>query len=85
MDARPRTIAKDEKQVSIPVLRPPHFMIKVGVVHTESGFLLATRNYKISSTVGVMTVITTPLRAIPDTGAGPSLISEKVLPEDWRQ
>jgi Retroviral aspartyl protease len=29
------------------------------------------------------TVITTPLRAILDTGAGPNLIREEVLPQDW--
>jgi hypothetical protein len=58
-------------------------MINVGAVHKESGFRLATRNYKISATVGVTTVITTPLRAIIDTGAGPNLIREKgVVPED---
>jgi Retroviral aspartyl protease len=58
-------------------------MIKVGAVHKESAFPVATRNYKISATVGVTTVISTPLRAILDTGAGPNLIREEVLPEDW--
>jgi Retroviral aspartyl protease len=58
-------------------------MINVGAVHTESVFPLATRNYKISATVGGTTVISTPLRAILDTGAGPNLIREELLPEDW--
>jgi Retroviral aspartyl protease len=58
-------------------------MINIGAVHTESVFPLATRNYKICATVGINTVISTPPRAILDTGAGPNLIREEVLPEDW--
>jgi gag-polyprotein putative aspartyl protease len=33
--------------------------------------------------VGVTTVVQTPVRAILDTGAGPNLVREAVLPEDW--
>jgi hypothetical protein len=58
-------------------------MIIDGAVHAESGFPLATRNYKIFATVGGPTVITPPLRDILDTGAGHNLIREEVLPEDW--
>jgi Retroviral aspartyl protease len=60
-------------------------MIKAGAVHTESVFPLATRNYKIYATVGVTIVISTPLRVILDTGAGPSLIRKEVLPDYWSQ
>jgi hypothetical protein len=45
--------------------------------------LLASRNYKVSATVGVSTVVATPVYAILDTGAGPNLVREDVLPEDW--
>jgi hypothetical protein len=82
-DARPRSVSKAEKQVGIPVLRPPPSMVKVGAVHTESVFPLATFNYKISANLGVTTIISTPLRAILVTGAGPNLIREEVFPEDW--
>jgi Retroviral aspartyl protease len=64
------------------------------LVHTQgvkgsvlNGFdqvcLLASRNYKVSATVGVSTVVATPVYAILDTGAGPNLVREDVLPEDW--
>jgi hypothetical protein len=58
-------------------------MIEGRGVHTESGFPLSTRNYKISATVGVTTVIKTLQQAILYTGAGQKLILEEVLPEDW--
>jgi hypothetical protein len=41
--------------------------------------LLASRNYKVSATVGVSTVVATPVYAILDTGAGPNLVREDVL------
>jgi hypothetical protein len=46
-------------------------------------FLLVSRNYKVSATVGVTTAASTIVRAILDTGAGPNLIREEVLPEPW--
>jgi hypothetical protein len=44
---------------------------------------MASRNYKVSATVGVSTEVSTPVYAILDTGAGPNLVGEDVLPEDW--
>jgi hypothetical protein len=44
---------------------------------------MASRNYKVSATVGVTTAVATPVYAILDTGAGPNLVREDVLPEDW--
>jgi hypothetical protein len=47
-------------------------------------WLLASRNYKVSATVGLLsTVVATPFYAILDTGVGPNLVREDVLPEDW--
>jgi hypothetical protein len=45
-------------------------------------FLLASKTYKVSATVGVSTVVATPVYAILDTGAGPNLVREDVLSED---
>jgi hypothetical protein len=50
----------------------------------ETIYSLTTRNYKVSATVGVTTVVQTPVRAIFDTGAGQDLVREAVLPEDWQ-
>jgi Retroviral aspartyl protease len=50
----------------------------------ETVYSLTTRNYKVSATVGVTTVVQTPVRAILDTGAGPNLVREAGLPEDWQ-
>ena len=50
----------------------------------ETVYSPTTRNYKVSATVGVTTVVQTPVRAILDTGAGPNLVREAVLPEDWQ-
>ena len=62
---------------------PPSRRVKYNVV--ESVFPLLSRNYKVSATVGVTTVVATPLRAILDTGAGPNLIREEMLTEDWER
>jgi Aspartyl protease len=45
--------------------------------------LMASRNYKVSATVGVSNAVATPFYAILDTGAGQNLVREYVLPEDW--
>jgi gag-polyprotein putative aspartyl protease len=50
----------------------------------ETVYSLTTRNYKVSATVGVTTVVQTPVRAILDTGAGPIIVREAVIPEDWQ-
>jgi Retroviral aspartyl protease len=49
----------------------------------EQVCLMASRNCKVSATVGVTTAVATPVYAILDTGAGPNLVREDVLPEDW--
>jgi Retroviral aspartyl protease len=54
-------------------------------VETEIVFPLRSRNYKVSATVGVSTVLATPVRAILDTGAGPNLVREEILPTDWEK
>jgi hypothetical protein len=46
---------------------------------------LADRNYKVSTTVGVSTVVATPVYAILNTGAGQNSVREDVLPEDWKR
>jgi hypothetical protein len=43
-------------------------------------FPLKSRNYKVSTSVGVTTAVIFPVRAILDTGAGPNLIRATVLP-----
>jgi Retroviral aspartyl protease len=46
---------------------------------------LRSRNYKVSATVGVSTVVATPVRVILDTGAGPNLVRAEILPTDWEK
>jgi hypothetical protein len=62
-------------------LLPPK--VKYKTVSTEVVCPLFSRNYKVSATVGVNTVIMAPVRAILDTGWGPNLIRAEILPEDW--
>jgi hypothetical protein len=45
--------------------------------------LLKSRNYKCCISVGVSRHILTPVRAVLDTGAGPNLIREDLLPRNW--
>jgi hypothetical protein len=59
--------------------------VKKCLLQVEVYFALATRNYKFSATVGVSATVLTPVSAMLDTGAGPNLIREKVLPEDWER
>jgi hypothetical protein len=59
--------------------------VKKVLLQVEVGFPLATRNYKVSATVGVSSTVLTPVSAILYTGAGPNLIRETVLPEDWER
>jgi hypothetical protein len=59
--------------------------VKSTPVSTEVVCPLVSRNYKVSATVGVNTVIMVPCSAILDTGAGPNLIREEILPEDWER
>ena len=50
--------------------------------HVQTVYPLLTRNYKISATVGVTTVVAKPVKAILDTGAGPNIVRPDFLPED---
>jgi hypothetical protein len=45
--------------------------------------LLKSRNYKFCISVGVSRHILTPVRAVLDSGAGPNLILEDLLPKNW--
>jgi hypothetical protein len=67
--ANPVTIPREKQKI-----KPP------GI---EQVFLMASRNYKVSATVGVATAVATPVYILLDTGAGPNLVREDVLPEDW--
>jgi hypothetical protein len=54
---------------------------------TESVHLFQSRNYKIYCSVGVSKAVLFPVRAVLDTGAGPKLVREDILPkylERWR-
>jgi hypothetical protein len=57
--------------------------VKTGLLQVEVVFLLTARNYKVTATVGVSATVLTPVSKILDTGAGPNLIRESALPEDW--
>jgi gag-polyprotein putative aspartyl protease len=59
--------------------------VKKWLLEIEVVCSLATRNYKVSATVGVSATVLRPVSAILDTGAGSNLIREKVLPEDWER
>jgi gag-polyprotein putative aspartyl protease len=59
--------------------------VKKGLLQVEVVCPLATRNYKVTATVGVSATVLTPVSAILDTGASPNLIRETVLLEDWEQ
>jgi Retroviral aspartyl protease len=62
----------------------PH-RVNVNLIQSGSVFPLKARNYKVSATVGVTRGLSTPVLAILDTGAGPNLIREETLPEDWER
>jgi hypothetical protein len=59
--------------------------VKKGLLQVEVVCPLDTRNYKVSATVGVLATVLTPVSVILDTGAGPNLIRESALPEDWER
>jgi RNase H-like domain found in reverse transcriptase/Reverse transcriptase (RNA-dependent DNA polymerase)/Integrase zinc binding domain/Integrase core domain/Chromo (CHRromatin Organisation MOdifier) domain/Retroviral aspartyl protease len=44
---------------------------------------MKSRNYKFITSVGLSTRAMFPITTVLDTGAGPSLIREDVLPKDW--
>jgi hypothetical protein len=51
----------------------------------ETIFPLKSRNYKVSTAVGVSTTVLSHVRAILDTIAGPNLVRASILPDDWEQ
>jgi hypothetical protein len=50
--------------------------VKKGLLEVEVVCSLATRNYKVSATVGTSATVLRPVSAILDTGAGTNLIRE---------
>jgi gag-polyprotein putative aspartyl protease len=65
--------------------KSPSSVVKECRVTREFVFPLKSRNYKVSATVGVTTVVARPIRAILDTGAGPNLVRAELLPQDWER
>ena len=49
----------------------------------EPVYLMKSRNYKFVVSVGVSNSALAPVVAVLDTGAGPNLIREDVLPPNW--
>jgi hypothetical protein len=52
---------------------------------TESVHLFRSRNYKLYCSVGVSQAVLFPVRAVLDTGAGPNLVREDILPKNWER
>jgi hypothetical protein len=50
---------------------------------TESVHLFQSRNYKFRASVGISRAVLFPVRDALDTGAGPNLVREDILPRDW--
>jgi hypothetical protein len=51
----------------------------------EPVHLFQSLNYKLCVSIGATANIQTPLRAVLDTGAGPNLVREDVLPKGWER
>jgi hypothetical protein len=51
----------------------------------EPVHLFQSRNYKLCVSIGATANIQTPVRAVLDTGAGPNLVREDVLPKGWER
>jgi hypothetical protein len=49
----------------------------------ETVALLKSRNYKFCVSVGLTRNVLHPIMAVLDTGAGPNLIREDLLPKNW--
>ena len=47
--------------------------------------LLKTDHYKVISLIGISRVLMHTVDAVVDTGAGPNLVRESLLPPDWRR
>jgi transposase InsO family protein len=77
-------VVGDSRKRDHETIRFPHRVSK-SRIKTVSIFPLISRNYKVSATIGLSTKVATTVRAILDTGAGPNLVKESVLPEDWER
>jgi Aspartyl protease len=49
----------------------------------ESVTLFQSRNYKVCVSLGVRSSVLAPVRAVFDTGAGPNLVRDDLLPRGW--
>jgi hypothetical protein len=49
---------------------------------TESVHLVHSRNYKLFASVGISRAVLFPVRAVLDTGTGPNIVREDILPRD---
>jgi hypothetical protein len=47
--------------------------------------LFQSRNYKLCVSVGVSRAVLAPVQAVFDTGAGPNLVREGILPKGWKR
>mgnify|MGYP003561888224 FL=1 len=47
--------------------------------------LFQSQNYKLCVSLGLSLRAVTPVRAVLDTGAGPNLVREDVLPMGWQK
>ena len=45
--------------------------------------LFQSRNYKLCVSLGVRSAVLAPVRAVFDTGAGPNLVRDDLLPRGW--
>jgi hypothetical protein len=70
---------------TVQCIRPPSSVVKDGRVTRELVLPLKSRNYKVSATVGVTTVVARPVRAILNTESGPNLVRAELPPQDWER
>jgi hypothetical protein len=47
--------------------------------------LFQSRNYNLCVSVGVSRAVIAPVKAVFDTGAGPNLVREVILPTGWER
>jgi hypothetical protein len=47
--------------------------------------LFKSRNYKLCVSLGVSTTVLSPVRAVFDTGAGPNIVRDDILPKGWER
>jgi hypothetical protein len=69
----PDAVAADRRWREKTRQGPTQLVIKSDLNGLDHVCLLASRNYKVSATVGVYSVVATTVYAILDTGIGPTL------------